>query len=613
MTSKSSTRQQVSQRKDGWRLVEELGDLDDLPIEPSDSLPEKILLAAAMRLITDKFGQNTLTSDEIEQIITDAAWVPGAQGDGGLDAYWEDESSRTFWLIQSKYSADPAATIPRKELSDMFRLPNTLLEPEALLRIRNERVREAGLDLKERLRDGYGLTVALVTTCDIDKRIRGQARRWGENEIGIAGLIDRSEDPSHEFQIFDFKSLKAIFEERTGREEISTTLTLSRVGHIHHLDAHVNFLIGLLDGTELARLYKQYKKDLFRDNPRGVLGNVQVNKNIAQSLVDPEQRKVFHLLNNGISATCSTLKMHEHSPLHDQDAELRVDLKDFQIVNGLQTTYTIWDRYSRQESLDGCRVVIKIVEGSDYREAVSLASNSQNAMTGWDFASQDPQQKRLQSEFDQLGPTFPYFYEIRRGKFLGRASPATSRKKIRVKEIAQAALAFTGKPVEAKDKLRLVANQVVTHGDDYSRLFNEDTRAAHLAIPWLVRMRVYESFKRLEATYAKEEKTPPLWLGDARFHAIWLIGIGFNQRYKVDSVLELSSEGALSALQEIDSWIEPLLQKARQTIQFVFALMEQTAQLTNTAFRPRQVFKTADPLSYFKTQMISELLDPVEN
>ena len=88
-----------------------------------------------------------------------------------------------------------------------------------------------------------------------------------------------------------------------------------------------------------------------------------------------------------------------------------------------------------------------------------------------------------------------------------------------------------------------------------------------------------------------------------------MVGIGFNQKYGVDSVLDLSVDTAQSALRGLDSWFDPLFQKARKAIEFVFALEEKTAQNTNKLFRPRQVFKTDSPLTAFEEAMTSELLE----
>lgn len=87
-----------------------------------------------------------------------------------------------------------------------------------------------------------------------------------------------------------------------------------------------------------------------------------------------------------------------------------VTIRDFQIVNGCQTTCTVYDHYRRAGSLENANVTLKLVEdpSSSLRHIISSASNKQSQMKDWDFLFDEPEQQRLQGEFATLSP--PMFY-----------------------------------------------------------------------------------------------------------------------------------------------------------------------------------------------------------
>ena len=86
---------------------------------------------------------------------------------------------------------------------------------------------------------------------------------------------------------------------------------------------------------------------------------------------------------------------------------VEIEVRNFQIVNGIQTTHTLFEAYDSNRSLKGVNIVVKIsefpgAENKTFVEKISRASNTQNRILGWDFASQDPMQIRLLDEFRSL-------------------------------------------------------------------------------------------------------------------------------------------------------------------------------------------------------------------
>jgi hypothetical protein len=91
--------------------------------------------------------------------------------------------------------------------------------------------------------------------------------------------------------------------------------------------------ISILPGDFLFNIYKEYGPRLLENNVRSFLTlNRKVNKGIEDTLVnDPE---MFLAYNNGLCVTVSQIEKNE-------DGTVKI-FKDFQIVNGGQTTSTIY-------------------------------------------------------------------------------------------------------------------------------------------------------------------------------------------------------------------------------------------------------------------------------
>ena len=118
----------------------------------------------------------------------------------------------------------------------------------------------------------------------------------------------------------------------------------------------VKSYLAIMPAVILARVYKQYKTRLLNQNVRNYLGGtIKVNKGMAKTL--RENPAMFFAYNNGISSTAT------HVGLHDDGGKKYItDVTNWQIVNGGQTTNTIYNMYSRSIDLENAFVTLKISE-----------------------------------------------------------------------------------------------------------------------------------------------------------------------------------------------------------------------------------------------------------
>ena len=119
----------------------------------------------------------------------------------------------------------------------------------------------------------------------------------------------------------------------------------------------VKSYLAIIPAIILAKVYKQYKTRLLNQNVRNYLGGtIKVNKGMAKTL--REDPAMFFAYNNGISSTASKVGLRQ-----DEGGKLYItNVTNWQIVNGGQTTNTIYNMHNRGFDLKNAYVTLKISE-----------------------------------------------------------------------------------------------------------------------------------------------------------------------------------------------------------------------------------------------------------
>jgi hypothetical protein len=359
-------------------------------------------------------------------------------GDGGvdlavLDVGPEDElegqPGHTWYLIQSKHGT-------------AFQGSKTLLiEAQKVIETldgRRTKLNSFAEGLLERLsifrsQAGPNDKIVLVFATerglsDIEKNALDDIRLLGREHIG--GMFD-----------VEAVSAETIFE-RLGEESVEAGHGLHLVLSSHAVPSGTDLLVGstrLVDLYQFLVAYRDETGDLdqiYEKNVRRFLGGRgKVNKGMQDTLRNAPER--FGLYNNGITIVASDWKQ-----TGDQ-----IELIDPYIVNGCQTSRTIWEVFHRRYSAGGTgvsteveewkaranqgAVITKIVKvgsaGSQLLQDITRYTNSQNAVREKDFLA-------LSSDFRtwQAGMAARYdiYLEVQRGgwdsqKALQNANPST--------------------------------------------------------------------------------------------------------------------------------------------------------------------------------------------
>ena len=367
------------------------------------------------KLITQWLG---VTTDDDDFVICDGA------GDGGIDiAYLQradnDSEERgndttieghTWYLVQSKYgTAFSGADTILEEGSKIIRT----------LQGETQHLSEASLKLLQKLNlfrqqasDADRIVLVFATTGPISQQDR--------QALDNIKLIGREQV----IQNFDVEevSLLTIWEALAEIEPPKLSVPVKG----QFVEQYSGLLVGTVPLIELFEFLKSYQSrtgnldQIYERNVRQFLGNRRkINKGIAETLnKNPEK---FGLYNNGI-----TIVVSNYSKLSNDGI---VTMNDPYIVNGCQTTRTIWQILDSKLNAGGTGhdtatetwkervsrggVVTKIVS-SDEAEITNITrfTNSQNSVREQDFIA-------LHSGFQNwaadMARDYGIFFEVQRG------------------------------------------------------------------------------------------------------------------------------------------------------------------------------------------------------
>lgn len=186
--------------------------------------------------------------------------------------------------------------------------------------------------------------------------------------------------------------------------------------------------IGVISGELLARIYETEGQDLIQKNVRSFLQAIgKVNKGIKVSLANEPQ--MFMAYNNGISTIAESIAVDEGRS--SGDIVNITEITGWQIVNGGQTTASIYNAYKAKLPLEQVNAQIKlsVIKQKDRAEEIihniSKYANSQNKINMSDFNANDAYHVKME-RLSRATPipvakgksTDYWFYERARGQYL---------------------------------------------------------------------------------------------------------------------------------------------------------------------------------------------------
>lgn len=230
------------------------------------------------------------------------------------------------------------------------------------------------------------------------------------------------------------------------------------------------------------------RRHIFDWNVRDFEGNVEVNAEIEKSLREDDAPE-FWWLNNGITIVCSKATVVGKT----------FSLDDVQVVNGLQTSHTIYNVLSEEGSgpaRDRSVLVRVLVTGDDAktRDRVIRATNRQTTVTAASLRATDEVQRNIEVYFAAHG----WWYDRRKNYY--RNNGKSPERIIGIPFLAQAVMAMgLSRPNDSRAR----PSSLLKRDSDYELVFSAKTQID--VFLWLARsQKAVDAFLLAESSNAQE-------------------------------------------------------------------------------------------------------------
>lgn len=232
------------------------------------------------------------------------------------------------------------------------------------------------------------------------------------------------------YKVFDIESLYNI----TEKSHIPIEINFKSDGFVvpcipsPSVNEEYQSYLAIIPGEALASIYEEYGSRLLEQNVRSFLQfNGKINKGIRNTII--KEPEMFLAYNNGIAATADEIEVEKNQ---DGNGTIISAVKDFQIVNGGQTTASIYHTQKKDKadiSNIFVQVKLSVVKNKEkFSETVSRISeyaNTQNKVSISDLSSNQPYhiefEKLSRNTFTPFSDNHPmqtkWFYERARGQY----------------------------------------------------------------------------------------------------------------------------------------------------------------------------------------------------
>lgn len=336
------------------------------------------------------------------------------------------------------------------------------------------------------------------------------------NEISHLRLVLISNEPASErmrqinqepingkevsFSLWDLRRLFELETSRNEREEMIVDFSSTPLPCLVARDngEAEKSILTVMSGETLCSLYSEWGSRLLEQNVRSFLQNRgKVNQGIRKTILEAPER--FFAYNNGLTTTAEGATIVESAV-----GPVITELKNLQIVNGGQTTASIYSAFKKDNAdLSQISVQMKLTvasdeESSDLIPKIARFANSQNKVSDADLFSNHEYHIRIENfsrrvwvpqRADQASQTH-WYYERARGQYLNDQAyltPAKKREfqainpnaqKLTKTDLAKIMNSWASKPhivsTGAQKNFGIFAEEVSKEWDKDSKAFNEE-------------------------------------------------------------------------------------------------------------------------------------------
>lgn len=331
-----------------------------------------------------------LEVDECQDAICDGP------DDKGVDGIYLDSTFERIDVLQAKLFQNSRKTLGDVLLKEFvgtlsqFRSKKTIAELEKTTTNQDLQALIKDLELRDKVAKGWKVRGVFVTNCAKDRNAEIYLRShatitvWDRDRLTKSYLDTSPPSPQHAPVKFDVSGFEVV----------------------HYKTAKAEAYIAPVKATNLLKLNGLKNGSLFAWNVRHSLGRTKVNKEIAESILNPKEHKNFLLYHNGITILCQDITYAKDTLTIDR----------YNVVNGCQSLTTL-SEHERDVS-DELRLIVRLVKlkpDDQLAADITRRSNNQNSISARDLQSNSILQRRLQLEINRASNR-KVFYEIKRGE-----------------------------------------------------------------------------------------------------------------------------------------------------------------------------------------------------
>ena len=256
-----------------------------------------------------------------------------------------------------------------------------------------------------------------------------------------------------EYHVWDIENVQRA--DLAGRQMSEIDITLDNPIECIRLNDpndKVNTYLGIISAYELGSIYSKHKDKLLDQNVRNYLGGkIKVNAKIAKTL--REAPEMFFSYNNGISSTASEVVIKKSDFVDNPDAAKMyiTGLRNWHIVNGGQTTCTIYNAFKKGVDIKPAYLTVKVSEIRDKDRNATIvqniaeSANSQTQIKDSDLSANhtylteiDKISKKEWTPTGSVRPNTLWYFERLRGQLLSDKLNEGDARSVKVAKFMQA-------------------------------------------------------------------------------------------------------------------------------------------------------------------------------
>ncbi|MDX1961011.1 MAG: AIPR family protein [Leptospiraceae bacterium] len=469
-----------------------------------------------------------LNQEEIEEAITDGSM------DGGIDSIYIKDKNVYFFSFKYANSFEQTnKNFPENDLNSLLGTVHSIYSKNTEENQVNEALWEKINEIWEQFNTLGALTFKFYICSNKIPPIE-HARKKFETALSQYKFVEF-------YYLTPEELVNKIIEKKY--KSVNGKFNFVDKQYFERSDGNVRGIVGTISGLDLINLIadqenpQKIQEDVFNDNIRLYQPENDINKKIIKTALSDDNYQ-FWYLNNGITIVCDEciFTPNSRSPL--------VELKNFQIVNGGQTSHALFEAFLQEkEKIDNILLLVRICEskhGNKISEKISESTNSQTPVKSRDLRSNDDVQRRLEEEFRDLG----YFYESKENKYIDE----DKSRRLNNELLAQLYLSFyLSLPSEAKN------NKSVIFGERYREIFNEnEITASKMLLPYLLWLPLQDVKKDIQRKKRKKETVneEDSFVSRATFHIVYMCRV-ISEKKGYDLNNENDQKRALKEAKEI--------------------------------------------------------------